>query len=384
MSVGWPRVRLGEVLHSVSRPVHVKADDLYREIGIRSHGKGVFHKNPVLGLELGSKKVFRVEPGDFVVNIVFAWEGAVAVLSDVDAGMIGSHRFPTFRADKARLDCHYLLAYLRTPQGIDLLGRVSPGGAGRNRTLSRTAFLKQDIPLPALSEQQRIVALIKEVSLQVEEASSLRREAVDEIALMYRSILLSDRNAQSKPMGALVKLKEPDILVRADEVYQFAGVYCFGRGVFKGQAKTGMEFAYPRLTRIRSGNFVYPKLMAWEGALGVVPPECDGLVVSTEFPVFEVIEEQVLPEVLDVYFRNPAIWPALSGVSTGTNVRRRRLNPVNFLRYEFPVPSKPIQFALRRIISQTAPLRALQLETGAEINAILPSVISKTFAGELR
>ena len=380
MSVVWPRVKLGEVLHSVPRPLHVKADVLYREIGIRSHGKGVFHKNPVSGLELRSKKVFWVEPGDFVLNIVFAWEGAVAVLNDADAGMIGSHRFPTFRADEARLDCHFLLAYLRTPEGIDLLGRVSPGGAGRNRTLSRTAFLQQDIPLPPLTQQKRIVALIKEVTLQVVEASRLRREAVNEIALMYRSILLSDRNAHAKPMSALVKLKKPDVLVRAEAVYQFAGVYCFGRGVFKGQAKLGMEFAYPRLTRIRSGNFVYPKLMAWEGALGIVPPECDGLVVSTEFPVFEVIEEQVLPEVLDVYFRNPSIWPALSGASTGTNVRRRRLNPVDFLRYEFPVPSKPVQSELRRVLSETAPLRALQSETGAEIDALVPSVLQKVFA----
>jgi type I restriction enzyme, S subunit len=184
MSTVWPRVKLGEVLRSVPRPVHVKADVLYREIGIRSHGKGVFHKNPVSGLELGSKKVFRVEPADFVLNIVFAWEGAVAVLNDADAGMIGSHRFPTFRADEARLDRHFLLAYLRTPEGIDLLGRVSPGGAGRNRTLSRTAFLQQHIPLPPLTEQQRIVALIKEVTLQVVEASTLRREAANEIALM--------------------------------------------------------------------------------------------------------------------------------------------------------------------------------------------------------
>ena len=32
------------------------------------------------------------------------------------------------------------------------------------------------------------------------------------------------------------------------------------------------------LTRLRAGDFVYPKLMAWEGAFGVVPPECEGIV----------------------------------------------------------------------------------------------------------
>jgi len=86
-------------------------------------------------------------------------------------------------------------------------------------------------------------------------------------------------------MRELVRLREPDVMVEPDGKYQFAGVYCFGRGVFRSQFRTGVEFAYRRLTRLKAGNFVYPKLMAWEGALGVVPAECDGCVVSTEFPV---------------------------------------------------------------------------------------------------
>jgi type I restriction enzyme S subunit len=40
------------------------------------------------GLDIGSKKVFYIEPGDFVLNIVFAWEGAVAVTSDAEAGVL--------------------------------------------------------------------------------------------------------------------------------------------------------------------------------------------------------------------------------------------------------------------------------------------------------
>jgi type I restriction enzyme, S subunit len=88
-------------------------------------------------------------------------------------------------------------------------------------------------------------------------------------------------------MRDLLKLRLPDVTVRADDTYEFAGVYSFGRGVFKGAKKSRMDFAYPRLTRLRTNEFVYPKLMAWEGALGVVPPECEGCVVSTEFPVFE-------------------------------------------------------------------------------------------------
>src|SRR6266487_4070868 len=92
-----------------------------------------------------------------------------------------------------------------------------------------------------------------------------------------------------------------------------------------------------------------PARFPWEGALGIVPPACDGCVVSPEFPVFEVREDRVLPEVLDTHFRTLSVWPEISAASTGTNVRRRRLNPLDFLNYEMPLPSRETQMTLRKV-----------------------------------
>ena len=133
------------------------------------------------------------------------------------------------------------------------------------------------------------------------------------------------------------------------------------------------------MVRLWTGEFVYPKLMAWEGALGVVPPECDGCVVSTEFPVFEVNEKQVLPEVLDTYFRTPSVWPEIAGERTGTNIRRRRLNPQDFLDYEMPLPSMETQMTLRQVQAEVDAPKRLQAETAAELNALL----DRAFKGEL-
>jgi len=99
--------------------------------------------------------------------------------------------------------------------------------------------------------------------------------------------------------------------------------------------------------------------------------------------VFAVFEEQVLPEVLDIYFRMPSVWLSISGASIGTNVRRRRLNPQDFLNYKIPLPLRSTQELLRRIIGDLAPLKRLQIETSAELAALLPSILSKAFAGEL-
>ena len=74
MNVPWPRRPMGEVAPLVRRPVPVDPEGIYREIGIRSFARGVFHKTPTTGLEIGQKRVFAIEQGDLLFNIVFAWE----------------------------------------------------------------------------------------------------------------------------------------------------------------------------------------------------------------------------------------------------------------------------------------------------------------------
>ena len=96
----WKRRRFRDVMTRASTPVQVDPNREYREIGIRSHGRGVFHKDPIKGKTLGDKRVFDVVPGSLAFNIVFAWEQAVALLTDDDAGFIASHRFQCTSAER--------------------------------------------------------------------------------------------------------------------------------------------------------------------------------------------------------------------------------------------------------------------------------------------
>ena len=287
-----------------------------------------------------------------------------------------------FAADKERLEPRWMHWLTKTPGFWAQCDLKSQGTSGKNR-IRAEQFLGVEIPLPPLAEQQRVVARIEELAGHIQEARDLRQQSNDLGDVLGRSILFHDREAVPTPLNELVRLRLPDVTVRRDEVYQFAGVYCFGRGAFRGSKKSGTDFSYPRLTRLKTGNFLYPKLMAWEGALSVVPHECDGCVVSTEFPVFEVLEEKVLPEVLDTYFKTPSVWPTLAGASTGTNVRRRRLNPKDFLTHKMPLPSKPTQQRLRHVAQELSSTRRLQSATAAEIDALLPAILDRAFKGEL-
>ena len=157
---GWDVYMLGDCLNRVERPVEVKPNELYTQIGIRSHGKGLFYKEPVTGAALGNKAVFWIEPDCFIVNIVFAWEQAIGKTTQSEVGMIGSHRFPMYRPVNDRVDIDYLISYFLTKRGTDILEAASPGGAGRNKTLGQDRFLKSKITLPPIEEQQKIAAIL--------------------------------------------------------------------------------------------------------------------------------------------------------------------------------------------------------------------------------
>jgi len=378
----WPTVRLGEVLTSTARGESPVPGTAYRQIGVKLWGEGAYEREQMDGGATKYTQLFRAETDDVIVNKIWARNGSVAVVPSALAGCFGSGEFPMFAPKCDRLEPRWMHWLTKTPGFWAQCDEKSQGTSGKNR-IKPEQFLRVEIPLPPLAEQRWVVARIEELAAQIHEARTLRHQASEETEALCRAILANDTQARLTPMSELVHLRPPDVAVQASEDYQFAGVYCFGRGVFRSQAKSGMEFAYPRLTRLRTGNFVYPKLMAWEGAFGVVPPECDACVVSTEFPVFEVNEDLVCPEVLDTYFRTPAVWPEVAGESTGTNVRRRRLNPQDFLNYKMPLASRKTQLLLRDVRAQVATLKHLQSETAAELDALLPAILDRAFKGEL-
>lgn len=164
----WNNYSIEDIFDRVGTPVDLDDTQTYREIGIRSHGKGIFHKEEITATEIGNKRVFWVEPGCFVVNIVFAWERAVAKTTENENGMIASHRFPMYKPKKDIVDLDYITEYFITKRGQNVLILASPGGAGRNKTLGQKEFAKSVVKLPSLPEQQKIAKFLLTVDTVIE------------------------------------------------------------------------------------------------------------------------------------------------------------------------------------------------------------------------
>jgi type I restriction enzyme S subunit len=358
-------------------------DGKYRLLGVRLEGNGAFHRETVSGSETSASRLSRVERGDFIYSRLFAWRGAFGVIGEDLENCYVSNEFPLFRVDESKIDASYLNRWFQLPA---TWRRVEEDCAGstpttRNR-FKEEFFLKLEIPLPSLSEQRAIVGRFDALADKTRQLATHLDAIEADAAALIRSYLFGDA-AKAYPklkMSELVTLRSPDVTVDRSRSYQFAGVYSFGRGVFASANKAGGDFAYDRLSTVRAGDFTYPKLMAWEGALGAVPPECDGMVVSPEFPVFTVNADAVLPEVLDIYFRTPTIWPELSALSGGTNLRRRRLQPSTFLTYEMVVPPMPIQRKVQDLNRRVAALKARHATLRESNAALLPATLERVFA----
>lgn len=126
-------------------------------LGLRSHAKGTFHSYVEKGKELKTAKMSRVAANNYIVNITFGWEHAVAITNDDDAGKLVSHRFPQYKFHEGMIPkfFRYLILDERFRHHLEL---SSPGGAGRNRVLKLEDMLNYEMAFPNQAEQEKIAS----------------------------------------------------------------------------------------------------------------------------------------------------------------------------------------------------------------------------------
>jgi len=380
MRSGWTEAALGEVLVPRTETCAVLQDVEYREVTVSLWGKGVRLRRRVAGAGIAAPFRNVARRGDFIISKIDARNGAFGFIPDDLDGAVVSNDFPLFEVHSERLSPRWLYWISQSHFFTGLCKAASAGSTNRVR-LDEGKFRELPIPLPPLAEQQRIVARLDAIETRLNRVQQLRVESHAESLSLLRSLLSEPhcRGIRHVPVSELVTWRAPDTVVSQSESYTFAGVYSFGRGVFRKESISGMNFAYDRLTRLRAGEFTYPKLMAWEGALGVVPENCDGCFVSPEFPVFTVHKEKVLPSILDIHFKTPAVWKALAALSPGTNLRRRRLNPNEFLSYQFPLPPMGVQLQVEAVAKRLAKACREREAVEASHTALLPSLLDQVF-----
>src|SRR5581483_281166 len=186
MKCPWSVVRLGEVLTLVERPEVPLVGTTYRQLGVRLWGEGAYERESIDGAATKYATLSRVEENDIVVNKIWARNGSVAVVQAVLDGCFVSGEFPTFVAHPNSLLPRWVHWLTKTPTFWAQCDEKSQGTSGKNR-IKPEQFLRVEIPLPSLQEQQRIVARIEELAIKIVEARLLRKQTVEETKALVKA-----------------------------------------------------------------------------------------------------------------------------------------------------------------------------------------------------
>lgn len=156
---GWQELELKDFLRFTPREVE-KPKVKYRSLGIRSHCKGTFIREVENPDKVMMETLYAVKKDDLIVNITFAWEGAIALVNKSDEGALVSHRFPTYVFDRKVVVSEFFRYLIPSKRLVSDLGIISPGGAGRNRVLDRKDFLHLRFVMPPIEEQKMIAEIL--------------------------------------------------------------------------------------------------------------------------------------------------------------------------------------------------------------------------------
>lgn len=163
----WLVNRFDYFLNYSPRPVQ-KPNTAFIKLGIRSHCKGTFQNLDFKPEDIAIDTLYLVKPKDLIVNITFAWEGAVAIVKNKDEGALVSHRFPTYTFKDGISDTEYFKQFIQSKRFRYLLELISPGGAGRNRVLSKKELNKLKIKVPPFNEQIAISKILNTADQEIE------------------------------------------------------------------------------------------------------------------------------------------------------------------------------------------------------------------------
>ena len=266
----WEQRKFGEITSKYEDPVPTPHDGYYR-LGIRSHAKGTFHSYVAKGQELETAQMHRVAAGNFIVNITFGWEHAVAITDKNDAGKLVSHRFPQFSFAEGMVP-EFFRYVIVDEKFRHHLWLASPGGAGRNRVLKLDEMLNYLMRFPSRDEQIKIAEFFRHLDNLI---TLHQRECISFTGRADRLILTANKKrttssweqrklgdcfterVESMPDGELISVTINDGIKKFSEL---------GRHDNSNDDKS-------KYKKVCVGDIAYNSMRMWQGASGYSPYE---------------------------------------------------------------------------------------------------------------
>ncbi len=135
---------------------------------------------------------------------------------------------------------------------------------------------------------------------------------------------------------------------KPDQAYKLLTVRMWGKGVVERGIVNGSEMSAKRMLVVRPQQFIVSRIDARHGASGIIPPDCNGAIVTNDFPVYDTDPSKLLTQYLGWLSKTGDFIELCKSASEGTT-NRVRLKDDAFLNLAIPLPPLEEQ---RRIVAR--------------------------------
>ncbi|HEY4688162.1 MAG TPA: restriction endonuclease subunit S [Anaerolineae bacterium] len=393
MTTTWPMVTLDNAIRQRKEFIEINDLETYKRCRVQLHAQGIVLRDTAVGAEIKTKRQQVCRAGEFLVAEIDAKVGGFGIVPDELEGAIVSSHYFLFAIDDSLLDRGFLNYFIRTPAFRD---QVSAQGSTNYAAIRPDDVLDYEIPLPPLDEQRRLVARIEELAAKIEEARGLRRLAVEEAEALKSAILGRAYDEAIRVAGGVERL---DNLCRT---------ITDGTHVTPTYVPEGIPFLSVKditTGHIRFDNTKFITLEEHEMLTKRCKPERDDVLltkvgttgfakaidIDREFSIFvslallKLDKTRLDPKFTEYMLNSPRLREHSDAGTRGVGNQNLVLK---FIR-DFPMPTPPLDEQRRIVAYLDGPqakvdaLKALQAQTQAELDALLPSVLDRAFKGEL-
>ena len=404
----WVWVRLGEVNKYVSKSVNPisEPDKIFELYSVPSMADD--YPEIIAGSDIGSSKQSVCKEDVLLCKINPRINRVWKVSQFTDNELIASSEWIIIRNN--HINANYLMYCFQSKYFREfMLSNVS--GVGGSLMRAQPKYVQTyPIPLPPLSEQQRIVERIEELFAKLDEANERLQEVAESFAVRKAAILhkaftgeltkqwrlengVSDESWEEKTIGDVctvnpkkIDAKNLDDNLEVSFVPMAAVSDVFGE-IVNHEVKN-LQDVRTGFTNFSEGDVIFAKITPCmeNGKSAIVGPLVNDIGYgSTEFYVLRC-KEELYNKYLYHMVRNTTFRAEAKAVMTGA-VGQQRV-PKTFLQeYQLLLPSLPEQHEIVRLIDALlARERAAQQaaeQALASIDLMKKSILARAFRGEL-
>src|ERR671933_1883143 len=125
--------QIGDFLKRIRVPVTIEDSKTYRLVTIRMNHKGVVLREEKLGSAIGTKTMYRVSAGQFILSGIDARNGAFGIVPEELDGAVVTNDFWYFEIDRTIISKDYFLYLTSTPLFAEIVRKASDGTTNRVR-----------------------------------------------------------------------------------------------------------------------------------------------------------------------------------------------------------------------------------------------------------